>query len=318
MKNIIIFKVTALFFLTLIMGSSIKVSAQFDPMFTQYTNNEMFINPAYTGSKEALSITALNRQQWVGVQGRPITTTLTVHSPVWDDKMGLGVSLLDEKIGVSKRQIMYLSYSYKIKTGAKSSLGFGLMGGVHVQSNNFLSLNTVESGDPHFSNNIYEKATPNFGFGINYVTDKFFAGISIPRLLNDNLTVSENGTVSSDNNIKTELLHYYITAGRVFTINKNLKLKPTIMARVLANSPLGLDISLNSLIKEHLWVGVSYRNSSDISGMFGLQINPNFLISYSYDYPTTSINKFTGGSHEIVLSALIGYKGKKVVSNRYF
>jgi len=287
-------------------------------MFTQYTHNEMFINPAYTGSKDALCITALNRQQWVGIEGRPITTSLSMHAPVFQNNMGLGLSLLSDKIGVSSRKIMYLSYSYKVQTGTNGFLGFGIMGGMHIQENGLASVLTNESNDPNFSHNVYDKASPNFGFGINYTTDKFFAGISIPRLLDDNLSFADNGKALSDNNIKPELFHYFLTVGRVFTINNNLMLKPTLMTKTVANAPMAFDISLNSLIKEQLWLGVSYRSSADVSAIVGLQISPSFLISYAYDYPTSSLNKFTAGSHEIVLSALFGYKGKKVVSTRYF
>ena len=318
MKNKIIIKVSAVFTLMLLMSSSLKVCAQFDPMFTQYTNNEMFINPAYTGSKEALSITALHRQQWVGVEGRPITASLSIHAPVWENKMGLGLSLLSEQIGVSSRKIMYVSYAYRVKTGRKGYLGFGLMGGMHIQSNDLATVTTNETNDPHFSTNVYEKASPNFGFGINYNTDKFFAGISIPRLLDDNLSFTDNGKAITNNNLKPEIFHYFLTVGRVFTINNSLKLKPSMMAKAVVNAPMAFDLTLNSLIKEQLWLGVSYRSNSDMSAIIGLQLNPSFLISYAYDYPTSSLNMFTSGSHEIVLSALFGYKGKKIASTRYF
>jgi len=317
MKKSIIFKVSAVITLIIIMSSSLKVCAQFDPMFTQYTHNEMFINPAYTGSKDALCITALNRQQWVGLEGRPITTSLSMHAPVFQNNMGLGLSLLSDQIGVSSRKIMYLSYSYKVQTGTNGFLGFGIMGGMHFQENGLATVLTNENNDPNFSNNVYDKTSPNFGFGINYTTDKFFAGISIPRLLDDNVSFA-NGKAISDNNLKPELFHYFMTIGRVFNINNNLMLKPSLMTKTVANSPMEFDISLNSLIKEQLWLGVSYRSSADMSAIVGLQISPSLLISYAYDYPTSTLNKFTAGSHEIVLSALFGYKGKKVVSTRYF
>lgn len=318
MKNTTTIKVSVVISLILLMSSSLKVCAQFDPMFTQYTNNEMFINPAYTGSKEALCITALHRQQWVGVEGRPITTSLTMHAPVWENKMGLGLSLLNDQIGVSTRKIMYVSYSYRIRTGNKGYLGFGIMGGMHIQANELSKVPTNVENDPHFTSNVYDKASPNFGFGINYNTDKFFAGISIPRLLDDNISFADNGKALTDNNLKPELFHYFITVGRVFKINNDLMLKPSLMTKAVANAPMEFDLSLNSLIKEQLWLGVSYRSSADMSAIIGLQLSPSFLISYAYDYPTSSLNKFTTGSHEIVLSALFGYKGKKIVSNRYF
>ena len=314
MKNIKTVKASVIVFLVLVMSSTSSVYAQFDAMFTQYTNNEMFINPAYTGTKEALCITALHRQQWVGVEGRPITTTLTMHTPLWENKMGIGVSLLNEKFGVTNRTMAYLSYAYRVRTGSKGYLGFGLDGGIHIQTDNFLSVPTDEINDPHFSGNVKNQVTPNFGFGMNYYTDKFFVGISIPRLLDDHVIIGDPKKVR----FSPKSFHYYVTGGYVFTITDYFKLKPTAMVKAVANAPMEFDITLNSLIKEILWVGLAYRSSADMSAMIGVQIGPRFLISYSYDYPTSSLNKFTTGSHEIVLSALFGYKGKKIVSNRYF
>ncbi|MDD3875542.1 MAG: type IX secretion system membrane protein PorP/SprF [Bacteroidales bacterium] len=318
MKNTTTIKVSAVVALILIMSSSLKVCAQFDPMFTQYTHNEMFINPAYTGSKEALSITALHRQQWVGVEGRPITTSLSMHTPVWENKMGLGLSLMSDEIGVSSRKLMYISYSYRVQTGTKGFLGFGLMGGMHIQANNLATVPTTELNDPNFSNNVYDKVSPNFGFGINYTTDKFFAGVSIPRLLDDHVSFNTAGKAFTDSKLKPENFHYFMTIGRLFRVNENFLLKPSLMTKAVANAPMEFDLTLNSLIREQLWLGLAYRSSADMSAIIGLQLNPSFLISYAYDYPTSSLNKFTAGSHEIVLSALFGYKGKKIVSNRYF
>jgi type IX secretion system PorP/SprF family membrane protein len=313
MKNITAVKASVIVFLILVMGSFGKVHAQYDAMFTQYTNNEMFINPAYTGSKEALAITALHRQQWIGVEGRPITTTISIHSPIWENKMGLGLSVLTEKIGVTNRTILYASYAYRVKVG-KGYLGFGLNGGIHIQTDRYTQLATDQIDDPRFSANVRNRVTPNFGFGINYYTDKFFAGISIPRLIDDHVTIGQDKKVS----FSLKAFHYYLTVGRVFNITDGFKLKPSLMMKAVVGAPVEFDITVNSLIKERLWLGLAYRSGSDMSVILGVQLGPRFLISYSYDYSTTKLNKFTAGSHELVLSALFGYKGKKIVSTRYF
>jgi type IX secretion system PorP/SprF family membrane protein len=318
MKNMTALKASVILLLVLVMGTSLKVKAQYDLMFTQYMNNEMFINPAYTGSKEALAITALHRQQWVGMDGRPITTTLTAHAPLMANTMGIGISLLNEKIGVTTRNMIYLSYAYRIRTGDKSHLSFGLMGGIHIQSDKLGSVITTDIDDHNFRANTQTVTTPNFGFGMSFTTDKFFAGFSIPRLIDDHLSIGEGSNVLNNLAIRPAKCTYYITVGRVFTINEYFKLKPSLMMKAVANAPVQLDINLSTLIREHLWLGLSYRSGSDMSAMIGVQISPRFLINYSYDYPLSSIKKFSSGSHEIVLSALFGYKGKKIVSNRYF
>jgi type IX secretion system PorP/SprF family membrane protein len=177
---------------------------------------------------------------------------------------------------------------------------------------------TTEGYDPRFSANTGTIVTPNFGFGILYYTDKFFAGLSIPRLVDDHLTIGTDRQVIKATGIKPASFHYYLTVGRVFTVTPNFKLKPSLMVKAVVHAPMQFDINLSSLIKEHLWVGLSYRSGADISAMVGVQISPRFLINYSYDYPLTEIRSITSGSHEIVLGLLFGNKGKKVVSNRYF
>jgi type IX secretion system PorP/SprF family membrane protein len=317
MKSMTAVKAAVILLLVLAMGTASEVKAQYDMMFTQYMNNEMFINPAYAGSKGALSLTALHRQQWVGMAGRPITTTLTAHAPLMANTMGVGISLLNEKIGVTNRNMIYLTYAYHLKTGDKSRLSFGLMGGIHIQNDRLSEVVLGSSDDHNFRSNA-TMTTPNFGFGISFTTDKFFAGLSIPRLIDDHLTIGQLNDVENAIGIKPSKFHYFVNVGRVFTVSEYFKVKPSLMMKAVANAPVQFDFNVSALIREHLWLGLAYRTGADMSAMIGVQINPRFLINYSYDYPTSSLNKFSSGSHEVVLSALFGYKGKKIVSNRYF
>jgi len=294
------------------------LKAQFDPMFTQYMNNEMFINPAYAGAKEALAVTLLHRQQWVNFPGRPITTTFSINTPLYQNKMGLGLSFLNEKIGVLNRNLIYVSYAYRLKTGARSSLSFGLMGGVHLQINKLADVNPTEPGDPSFSVNTPLIGAPNFGFGMYFNTDKFYASFSIPRMLDDHIKFSDLGARIKGVSFNLKSWHYYLAAGRVFHISENFKLKPHAMMKVAVNAPMEFDVNLDALIIEKLWLGLGYRSGADISFLAGVQILPSLLVSYSYDYQLTQINKFSGGSHEILLSYIFAYKGKKVISPRYF
>jgi type IX secretion system PorP/SprF family membrane protein len=319
MKKFIHKKLIALALL-LLAGSGTKLMAQYDPMFTQYMFNEMFINPAYAGSKEALAISALHRQQWVGFEGRPVTTTLSLHGPLANNKMGIGLSILNESLadGKLKRNLVYATYAYRIKTGNTGHLSFGLMGGAHIQSNNYASLQTTDLNDVRFSANTGSVLTPNFGAGIYYATKKFYAGFSIPRMVADNLSIGTGGDVVKNTKVDPTKFHYYFTMGRVFNAGTDLKLKPQIMLKAVQNAPVELDLNLNALIMEKLWLGASYRTKADMSFIAGLQVNPQFLISYSYDYTLSKIRDFSSGSHEIGLGYIFGFKGKKIISNRYF
>lgn len=298
--------------------SSICANAQYDAMFTQYMFNEMYINPAYTGSKDAMAINLTHRQQWVNFPGRPITTSFTLHGPLANDKMGLGISVLNEQIGKLSRNLVYLNYAYRVKVGEKGKLAFGLMGGIHNQVNKLSELKANESGDIQVSNNTPSLISPNFGAGIYYSTNKFYAGLSVPRMVDDSYMFNQSGDIIKSNKLSASKFHYYLTAGYVFEINDDLKLKPQAMVKMVQNAPLQYDLNVNALIKNKIWVGVSYRSGADISALIGLQVSPQFLVNYSYDYALTKIQKYSQGSHEITLGYLFSYKQRKVVTPRYF
>jgi type IX secretion system PorP/SprF family membrane protein len=301
----------------LILGTT-KVSAQYDAMFTQYMFNEMFINPGYAGSKEAMAATALHRQQWVNFPGRPVTTTFSLHGPLKGNKMGLGLSFLNESIGVMNRNLVYLSYAYRIKAGKEGKLSFGLNAGIHSQVNKFSQVKTTDEGDIQFSNNTPNVITPNFGFGTYYYTPRFYAGLSIPRLVDDHVLYTPTGDVLKTTKISPSKFHYYLAAGYLFDVGESLKLKPQVMIKAVQNAPVNFDVNVNALIKEMVWVGVGYRSSSDIAGLLGVQLGPQFVFSYTYDFPLSQIQTYTQGSHEIALGYLFTYKGKKLVTPRYF
>ncbi len=299
--------------------TNVKTSvAQYDAMFTQYMFNEMFINPAYAGSKDALAVTAMNRQQWVSFPGRPVTTTFSMHGPVINDKMGLGISFLNEKIGVLNRNLAYLSYSYRVKAGKNGHLAFGLMGGVHNQVNKFADLKATDAGDIKVSQNSPSVYSPNFGFGLYYSDKKNYIGLSIPRMIDDHILLDGTGNLTKINKIEPKTFHYYLTLGRVFTLSDGLKLKAQAMIQAVQNAPILYNVNANFLIKEKIWLGASYRSGDAVSGVLGIQVSTQFIVSYSYDYTLSQIQKYTSGSHEIALGYVFMYKGKKIVTPRYF
>jgi type IX secretion system PorP/SprF family membrane protein len=298
--------------------STICANAQYDAMFTQYMFNEMYINPAYAGSKDAMAVNLTHRQQWVNFPGRPITTSFTIHGPLANDKMGLGISLLNEQIGKLNRNLVYLNYSYRLKVSEKGKLCFGLMGGIHNQVNKLSELKATDVGDIQVSQNTPSIMSPNFGAGIYYYTNKFYAGVSIPRMVDDSYMFDPAGSIIKSNKFNASKFHYYLIAGYVFDINEDLKVKPQAMVKMVQNAPLQYDVNVNFLIKNKIWAGVSYRSAADISVLLGLQVTPQFLVNYSYDYALTKLQKYSQGSHEITLGYIFSYKQRKVVTPRYF
>lgn len=321
MKTTIKLKLVAVLCVMLMITQSGK--AQYDAMFTQYMFNEMFINPAYAGSKEAMSTTLLHRQQWVNFPGRPITTSFSLHGPVMGNKMGLGLSVLNEKVGPFNRNLVYGSYAYRLKLTDKQTLAFGLMTGIDNQMNKFSSVQVSDGSagsvvDPQFAQNTPSMYALNFGGGVYYTTKTFYGGLSIPRMLDNVARFSSKGEYFKVTSFKASKFTYYITAGNMFTLNEDLKLRASTMIKVVKNARPQMDLGANFLVKEVVWAGLNYRTNSALAVLVGAQVNKQFFVSYSYDFTLNRLRKYSQGSHEIALNYLFSFKSKKVITPRYF
>jgi type IX secretion system PorP/SprF family membrane protein len=291
--------------------------AQHEPQFTQYMFNETFINPAYAGSHEGVSANLLYRDQWVGLHGSPKTETFTIHTSAAKRKLGLGLSVMNESIGVSKKFVVCGDFAYRILM-PNSVFSFGLQGGIVNEQENLTTVQTNVGGDNQFATDIRKYFLPNAGFGMYYYyKKKFYAGISIPRLLENKIDASQpNVVVHNVGNPK--IWHYYFTTGYVFQMAENVKFKPSIMVKAVTNSPVELDGNLNFLFHEFLWLGASYRTGDAVAGLVGFQISKQLRVGYSYDYTLSDLQRFNGGSHEFTLCYDFGSQKHRVVSPRYF
>ena len=300
--------------LTAMIFTAYHGKAQYDAMFTQFMFNEMFINPAYAGSKDAMAVNLLHRQQWLNFPGRPVTTTFSLHGPLMNNKMGVGISVLNERIGKLNRNLVYGSYAYRVKTDKKGTLALGLNAGIHNQVNKLSELKATDIGDVQVSQNTPSMFAPNFGFGLYYSTQKFYAGLSTPRMIDDGYMFDNNGSFNQSIKFNIHKFHYYVTIGRLFEISEDLKIKPQAMVKMVENAPLQFDINANFLIKNMIWAGLAYRSNSSASAIVGVQVNPQFIVSYSYDYGLNAIQKYSQGSHEIGITYLFSYKKIKNLS----
>jgi type IX secretion system PorP/SprF family membrane protein len=322
MKKLIIKTKTAVLALV-VLSFTQQSKAQYDAMFTQYMFNEVFINPAYAGSKEAMSATLLHRQQWLNFPGRPQTTSFSLHGPLQGNKMGLGLNILNEKVGVLTRNLIYASYAYRIKIDNKSTLAMGLMGGLDHQMNKLSSLTISNDdkapADPQFANTPNVVA-PNFGMGLYYNTQTLYVGLSVPRLVDNQVRFGRDGSSTvRTTKLDPKRFTYYLTGGYLFKLDEQFKLRTNVMIKAVQNAPLQADIGANLLIQDMIWTGLSYRSGSSLALILGLQVNKQFLVSYSYDYGLNKIQKYSpGGSHEIVLNYLFSFTGRKIVTPRYF
>ncbi len=290
--------------------------AQQDAMFTHYAYNTIAVNSGYAGSRDALTVTLLGRHQWVGFDGAPKTGTLTLHTPLFNEKVGAGLSIISDEIGPTKMTSVYGDFAYKIKFGKKAKLAFGLKAGVNLRSNNLGDINVPDASDPSFTN-IQSDVLPNFGFGLYYSTDRYYIGASIPKLLQNNFTT---GVTTGGTNLASEQRHYFLIAGTYINITENVKVKPTTMLKVTAGVPMELDLTAEFIFFDKFWAGPMYRTGDAAGALIGMNIFEMLSLGYSYDWSFGNKTMvYNTGSHEIMLRYDFIYNDKaKIRSPRYF
>ena len=289
-------------------------NAQQLPQFTQYMYNTIAINPAYAGSRDALSIVGLGRLQWAGFDGGPETQTLSIHSPLRNEKIGLGLSIINDKTGYERLTYIYADFSYTIQASDEVDVSFGLKAGVTTYKLSSELYNAVFTGSDPFFNDRLDRLNPNFGAGILFHSDRWYAGLSIPKLLNHDLN-------NEDAYRALETVHYYAIGGYVFDLGDDLKLKPSFMFKYTKGAPVSTDLTANFLFNEKFWLGGSYRFSGDqeaVGALVDFQVSDQFRVGYTYEIPTGEIRPYTNGSHEILLMYEFRFLKKMQKSPRYF
>lgn len=307
-------KISKIIMIALIAFGSRNLMAQQEPQYTQYMFNMMAVNPAYTGTGDALNALLLSRLQWVGVEGAPRSHTFALHTPVKDKRIGLGASVIADNIGPVTNTYINLNYAHRIKLTEKITLSLGLKGGIY---NYHVGLSNLELNGPDDSfNQDYRKSfQPNLGAGAYMYTKDYFVGISAPKLVKTEL---EN--VGDNDGLASELKrHYFITGGYIFSLNSDWKLKPSVLSKMVEGAPPSLDITAQALYKDRFWLGTTYRVGDAIAALFQMKVNRQLTVGYSYDITVSGMSKVTNGSHEILISYdFSGFSNDKVKSPRYF
>ena len=274
-----------------------KIHAQQDPQYTQYMYNMNVVNPAYTTNEPGmLNFGTLYRTQWENAVGAPKTLTFFAHTPL-SEKIEIGASLISDDIGDGslKENNIYIDFAYILKLDEKSNLSLGLKGGITTFETNFNGFRLPEfQDDPAFNENL-SNTFPNIGIGAFYNRDKFYAGLSIPNLLTSKHLENREGI----NRIGAEAIHLFGMAGYVFDVNTAIKLKPSVLTKIVQGAPITADFSLNALFNNRFEGGVSYRLDDSVSAMFNIAVVPALRIGYAYDYTLSNLGAFNNGSHEI-------------------
>lgn len=304
MKKILVF---------LILLISISSYSQQDPLFSQYMFNKLAVNPAYAGSTEMLTIDLLSRYQWVGIDGSPKTITLTLHSPLRNNHMGLGLYLYGDILGPTETYGLMGSYAYRVRLG-KGKLCFGLQVGFKYFSFDWEKMN-VKDPDYIFGNQDVNKFTPDANFGIYYYTNRFFAGISSKQLFQNE---SGFATINGKSTYTKLLRHFYGMTGVTIPISDKVTFRPSIMTKFVVNAPLQCDFNASFLFNDLFWVGLSYRTEKAIVFLTEFSITKKLRIGYSYDLYLNELMSVNKGSHEIRIGMDFDIFNIRMLSPRFF
>jgi type IX secretion system PorP/SprF family membrane protein len=284
-------------------------NAQQLPQFTQYMYNTISINPAYAGNRDAVSVVGLHRSQWSGLAGAPQTQTLSIHSPLRNEQIGLGLSIINDKAGYENYTYAYGDFSYTINVNALTTLSFGLKAGMSYYNLDEDLLQDVD--DPFFNDDVFNRWTPNFGAGLFLSSQDWYVGLSAPKLINnDNNEHSEY--------VALEQVHYYLTGGYVFDLSNTWKLRPSTLLKATQGAPLSVDISSAFIYDEKVYLGANYRIDDAVGGFVDFQILPSFRVGYAYEYSISDLQPYTSGTHEILLIYEFRRQNTKYKSPRFF
>jgi type IX secretion system PorP/SprF family membrane protein len=300
--------------LVMILTISVTSQAQQHPMYSQYMFNMLNINPAYAGSRGVGTATALYRNQWVGIEGAPQTTSLGFDMAVKEKKIGLGFQLYDDRLGIERTTGLNVSYVFRIQLAESGTLSLGLQGGLLNYRANFSDLRTFQPNDPVFSQNI-SGILPSAAAGVYYNSDKFYVGLSTPALLKTKISYDNTADIESVNGRD---LHLFLATGFVVNLSENLALKPSILVKAVSGAPTEFDFNANLWVHNIISFGFSYRTGDAIVGMAELQLSKQLRLGYAYDKTFSNLSAVNTGTHELMLRMEFGSSSAKVASPRYF
>jgi type IX secretion system PorP/SprF family membrane protein len=273
--------------------------AQQDPMISQYMSNQLFFNPAYAGTHDYTTLSGLYRKQWVNFPGAPSTAFLSFDKIFYDRNIGLGFTLINDQIGVSNQTDIAVNYAYHIPVG-RGHLSLGLKGQLSYYSARLTDLTIWDRDDQVFASNVLDKWVPNFGAGAYYYTGGFYAGLSVPHLLDYNRpSAFMEAKLSAVPNYER---HYYVSSGYVIGLPSDIFVKPSILLKYVPNSPLEADLNVNMFFLNTFSVGASYRTYEGVVGLFEIRATQKIRIGYAFDCPFNNLYNYSSGTHEIMVS----------------
>lgn len=260
-------------------------------------DNLLVINPGYAGSKDIGNALLVARNQWVSFEGAPSTQSFAYHSRISGKNVGIGISIMNDKIGPQKQTGFYLDYSYFLNVSENYKLGLGLKAGVGFYRSNLTELITI-SPEPIFDNDIYENFLPNFGVGFYLFSDDTYFGLSVPKLIENKITRSD----VSSGQVNAQKMHVYAIGGKKFDLSENVQFKTYSMLRWVTGSPISLDITALVGLNDKIWLGGMFRFGDSYGFLAQFKPTEKMMIGYSYDLTISDLNVYNNGTHEIMFS----------------
>ena len=300
--------------ISLLLVLAMRSFGQQDPMFTQYMNNPVLINPAYAGTFGNVNFNGIFREQWTGIEWHPRTTSFSVTSPFLNYKVGVGLTFLYDEIGPLSQTGIYMDYAYHIDFDNDARLSLGLKAGFNYYEKDLRGLSTYEYDTWVALNPLTTKFLFNTGVGAFYSTEKYFAGFSIPKLIRNSLSEADN----TYEIVGKEERHYFLTGGGIFQLTPIVKLRPALMLRAVNGAPYSADISASVIAYDRFWVGLTYRIGDALGAHARFEIRDGFQIGFSYDYTNSRLREYNNGTYEIFFSYTIKQTGRRILSPRYF
>ena len=291
-----------------------SVQAQQDEQLSLYMYNKLYFNPAYAGSRDAISAVASGRFQWVDFKGAPTTQWFSLHTPLMQKSMGIGTHLVNDRIGNRSRTSAYLdlSGSISLNDDASQRLSVGISGGIDVVGYDFSDVNVIDPSDPYFGQ-VQSITKPNVGAGIYYYGDNHYVSFSVPRILRPSVSSPIDSIVGTLN-----AQHYFLAGGYVFDLNSVFKLQPSTLVKFTPGAPVTVDANVSLLMYDILWTGLMYRFHESLGVNIVYNIKNTVSVGYVYDFPINGLRTYQNGSHEIFLRYDFAPKKRPFTSPRYF
>lgn len=288
--------------------------AQQDPLFSQYMFNKLAVNPAYAGSRDALTADVIYRYQWVHIPGAPKTLTASLHSAMYNPHIGLGLNVYSDLIGATVNQGALATFAYRI-IFPDAKLSFGIQAGVKYTDILWSQVIPYDTEDPLYRTQMKNNAVPDANFGIYYYSDHYYIGLSSKQLLQNQMSIV---TVNGKNEYTKLLRHFYGMAGAALPVSDGVIFRPSILAKFVQNAPPQMDLNLSMLVEEKFLVGASYRTEKAISFMTEIFLSPEIRIGYAYDLWLNQLQAYNKGSHEVRLGFDLNVIRNRMITPRYF